>query len=35
MDIKERKSIAVLVGSLRKASLNRKLAVVMEELAPD
>ena len=35
MDIKERKSIALLVGSLRKESLNRKLAVVMGELAPD
>ncbi|MDD2290005.1 MAG: NAD(P)H-dependent oxidoreductase [Bacteroidales bacterium] len=35
MDIKERKSIAVLVGSLRKASLNKKLALVMQELAPD
>lgn len=35
MEIKARKSIAVLVGSLRKESLNRKLAGVLIELAPD
>jgi chromate reductase len=31
----ERKRIAVIVGSLRKASLSRKMAKAMMELAPD
>jgi len=35
MELKERKQIAILVGSLRKESLNRKMARVLIDLAPD
>ena len=35
MELKERKQIALLVGSLRKESLNRKMARVLIDLAPD
>ena len=35
MEIKVRKSIAILVGSFRKESLNRKMAGILIQLAPD
>ena len=35
MELKERKQIALLVGSLRKDSLNRKMARVLIDLTPD